>query len=189
MLVTRSEVVVLVDDSNHEIGVTEKRSAHQSGQLHRAVSVFAFDQSFRRVLLQRRNPHKYHSGGLWANTCCGHPRPGETAEGAAIRRLSEEMGLSSQLVFAFSHVYRLSLGAGMHEHEYDHVFVGTLDSSPPTPDPAEVIETEWVDVALLADQLSSHETTYALWFRELWPRVMDWIDTKDRVLRLPRPLR
>ena len=76
----------------------------------------------------------------------------------------------------------------MYEHEYDHIFVGTLGSTPPTPDPAEVIETEWVDVALLADQLSSHETTYAVWFRELWPRMMDWIDTKDWVLGLTRPM-
>src|SRR5690606_156320 len=100
------EHVILVDEQDREIGTMEKMEAHRRGRLHRAFSVFVFDDE-KRLLLQQRATHKYHSGGLWTNTCCSHPRPGETAHSAAIRRLGEEMGLQAPLTFAFTFLYQI----------------------------------------------------------------------------------
>ncbi|HEX7957304.1 MAG TPA: isopentenyl-diphosphate Delta-isomerase, partial [Pyrinomonadaceae bacterium] len=118
-----SEQLILVDADDRELGAGEKLEVHRAGALHRAFSVFVFDGR-GRLLMQRRAAGKYHSGGLWSNTACGHPRPGEATRAAARRRLREEMGLDCELSAAFEFVYRAELGDSLVEHEYDHVFVG-----------------------------------------------------------------
>ena len=136
------EHVVLVDERDVAIGTQEKLRAHRDAALHRAVSVFVFDGS-GAMLLQRRAAGKYHSGGLWSNAACGHPRPGETPADAPHRRLREEMGIDCPLAPAFTFTYRAELGAGLVEHEVDHVFVGRSGADP-APDPGEVDGWRWV---------------------------------------------
>ncbi len=117
------EEVILVDKDDVEIGVMEKMEAHQKGELHRAFSIFIFNEN-DELMLQQRASSKYHSGGLWTNTCCSHPRKGESTEEAAHRRLKEEMGFDCELKEIFAFTYNTDVGQGLFEHEYDHVFIG-----------------------------------------------------------------
>lgn len=164
------EQVILVDDHDNEIGVEEKTAAHVSGKLHRAFSIFVFD-SRGRLLLQKRAAHKYHSGGLWSNTCCGHPRPGEDTETAAHRRLKEEMGFDCELKKIHSFVYRTAFTNGLNEHEYDHVLVGNADLLP-KPDPSEVGDWKWIEPAWLTKDVQQHPEHYTFWFRHCLGEVM-----------------
>jgi len=161
-----SESVVLVDASDQSQGTAAKLRAHAEGWLHRAFSVFVFNQD-GRLLLQRRAPEKYHSGGLWSNTCCSHPRPGEDPASAADRRLQEEMGFSCPLRHAFSKQYREPVGDGLTEHEYDHVFVGTVDEITVEPDPSEVSDWTWVEPEALRKDVATTPERYTPWFRLL----------------------
>src|SRR5688500_8369765 len=122
-MVAQNESVVLVNESDEVIGSAPKLDAHRDGLLHRAFSVFIRDHD-GRILLHRRADGKYHSGGLWTNACCGHPRPGEETAAAAERRLLEEMGIGTDLAEAGVFTYHASVGAGLMEHEIDHVFSG-----------------------------------------------------------------
>ena len=134
---TDADALVLVDGDDVPLGTAPKLDVHRDGRLHRAVSVLLFDDD-GRVLLQRRAAAKYHSAGLWANTACGHPRPGETVLDAARRRLRAEMGIDAPaLTVAGRFVYRAQLDAGLVEHELDHVVVGRW-SGMPNPDAGEV---------------------------------------------------
>src|SRR5215468_430433 len=117
----RMEQVILVNELDEEIGTMEKLSAHEQGVLHRAISVFIFNEK-GEMLLQQRASRKYHSGGLWTNACCSHPHPGEATHAAALRRLKEEMGFETSLKKAFDFVYKTSFDNGLTEHEFDHVF-------------------------------------------------------------------
>ncbi len=157
------EQVVLVDERDVEVGVAPKLAAHVEGRLHRAFSVFVFDRR-GRMLLQRRAPGKYHSPGLWSNTACGHPRPGEPTAAAAARRLGEEMGFQCALEHRTEMLYRAEVGAGLVEHELDHIFVGTHDGEP-APDPAEVAEWRWMDPARLHADVAAAPNRYTPWFR------------------------
>lgn len=161
---TAEEEVVLVNENDEAIGVEEKITAHLTGALHRAFSVFVFNSS-RELLLQRRTSTKYHSRGLWSNTCCGHPRPGETIEQAARRRLGEEMGFASLLTRLFDFVYRAELEDGLIEHEYDHVLIGHFDGVP-RPNCNEVAEWRWIDLATLRMDIAEHPQDYTYWFRK-----------------------
>lgn len=163
------EQVILVDRDDAPIGVSEKQDAHVRGRLHRAFSIFTFD-SGGRILLQRRAASKYHSGGLWSNTCCSHPRPGEATAAAAQRRLFEEMGFDCPLTPAFSLIYRADVGGGLIEHEYDHVFVGTFDGEP-APDPHEVDACRWLHPRDIERELSQHPDRYTYWFRVAWTEL------------------
>jgi len=163
------EHVVLVDASDNAIGRAPKLEAHRQGLLHRAVSVFVFRPS-GELLIQRRALDKYHSGGRWANTCCGHPRPGESPEEAATRRLHEEMGLACPLEHAFSFVYRAALQGGLVEHEFDHVFVGTTTEEP-RPDAREVNEWRAISPVELTRELADDPDTFAAWFAPAWQGV------------------
>jgi isopentenyl-diphosphate delta-isomerase len=154
------EYVVLVDQRDRAVGEMEKLEAHRAGALHRAFSVFVHDGA-GRVLLQRRAQAKYHSGGLWSNTCCGHPRPGEETRAAATRRLREEMGFECALEAVGGFVYRARMGE-LTEHEFDHVFAGRFDGDP-RPDPAEVMEWRWMDLDELARDLKAHPERYTVW--------------------------
>jgi isopentenyl-diphosphate Delta-isomerase len=163
--------VVLVDERDAPLGSADKLEAHRSGTLHRAFSVFVFDGS-RRLLLQRRAADKYHSGGLWANTCCSHPRPGEAVADAAHRRLREEMGFDCDLKPAGSFVYRASLGNGLTEHEYDHLLLGRFEGEP-APDPAEVSAWRFVPVPELRREMAAQPERFSAWLGPALARLAE----------------
>ncbi|MBV9111045.1 MAG: isopentenyl-diphosphate Delta-isomerase [Gemmatimonadetes bacterium] len=174
-MVDARETVVLVDEQDREVGLAPKLDAHTSGVLHRAFSVFVLNAR-GEVLLQRRADEKYHSGGLWTNTCCGHPRPGEPVSAAARRRLREEMGFDCVLAPAGTFVYRADVGGGLLEHEFDHVFVGRHDA-PPDPDAAEASEWRWQSPEAALAEAEAHPERFTPWFslalRELIARRPD----------------
>lgn len=153
--------VILVNRNDVEVGVAGKMLAHRRGDLHRAVSVFIFD-SQGRLMLQKRASAKYHSAGLWSNTCCSHPRPNETSANAARRCLVEEMGIKCELEKVFSFVYRATFGNGLFEHEYDHVFFGNYDGEPLL-NPAEAEEWKWVEITELSVDVQRCPEAYSFW--------------------------
>ena len=155
--------VILVDENDNEIGAGEKIKTHKEGKLHRAFSIFVFN-SKGELLLQRRAKSKYHSGGLWSNTCCSHPEVGESLEKTVHRRLKEEMGFDCELKEILSFTYRTKLDNGLIENEYDHVFVGNFDGEP-SPDPEEVDEWKWIDVKELKKDIQENPNNYTYWLR------------------------
>ena len=156
--------VILVDEEDREVGTAPKLRAHREGWLHRAFSVFLFN-SRGELLLQRRADDKYHSAGLWSNTCCSHPRPGEETDAAARRRLGEEMGLSAPLLPVFDFRYRAAFADGLWEHELDHVYIGRSDADP-HPDPAEVAGWRWASVDAVVREMERDPEAFTVWFRE-----------------------
>lgn len=175
-----AESVVLVDEADREVGVADKMEVHRTGAMHRAFSVFLFDPT-GRVLLQRRAFDKYHSGGLWSNTCCSHPRPAESVLDAAARRLPEEMGLTAPLAWAFRFMYRADFENGLVEHEMDHVLVGRtrpgdapVDVSAPTPNPnpTEVADWRWVSPEQVRVELARQPDQFTVWFRLCFERAV-----------------
>src|SRR6187399_3488331 len=117
--------VILVNENDEVTGTAEKMEAHQKGWLHRAFSIFVFN-SKGEMLIQQRAHTKYHSGGLWTNACCSHPRPGEATITAASRRIKEELGIDTRIDFAFHFIYQAGFENGLHEYEFDHVFIGNF---------------------------------------------------------------
>lgn len=167
----KEEEVVLVDEYDKELGTMGKQQAHVEGALHRAFSIFLFDQR-GQLLLQQRAPSKYHSGGLWTNTCCGHPRKGEDIRTAAQRRLREELGIDVQLVARFSFSYKASFPNGLHEHELDHVLFGSWTGSVMA-DPLEVQDHRSVSIEELDAELRTNPERYTAWLITCWPRVLE----------------
>ena len=157
------EEVILVDENDKPVGTAEKLAAHKQGKLHRCFSIFVFHPD-GRLILQQRAKSKYHSGGLWSNTCCGHPRPGEDTADAAHRRLQEEMGFDCDLKEIHAFVYKAALDNGIAEHEFDHVFVGVTDKTPVL-NPEEADDWQWIDHALLRTELEEHPEKYTYWLR------------------------
>lgn len=164
------EEVVLVDEHDREVGTMEKMEAHRKGLLHRAFSVFIFNTK-GEMLLQQRALTKYHSGGLWTNTCCSHPRHGEPLETAAKRRLIEEMGLDCEIVAAFSFTYKASLDNDLIEHELDHVFTGVSDT-PPKLNPDEAASHQYISPARLLKWVEDEPEAFTEWFKICLPRVI-----------------
>lgn len=164
------ERVILVNDKDQELGAEEKWLAHVRGDLHRALSIFLFNDR-GEMLLQQRALGKYHCGGLWSNTCCGHPRPEESVEAAAKRRLWEEMGISCPLEESFTFLYRAEVALGLFEHEFDHVFVGTFNGEPHL-NPDEASDWRWIDPDLLTHMIAEQPTYYTIWFRLLLPQIL-----------------
>lgn len=161
--------VILVDENDKPIGSAPKMQAHIDGVLHRAFSVFVFNQA-GELLLQRRALDKYHSPGLWTNSCCSHPAPGETTLAACQRRLQEEMGFVCALEPAFSFVYRAEFDNGLIEHEYDHVYLGEYNDAV-VPDPAEVAEYQWVGFPEIDQMLAADPEQFTFWFKVVYERV------------------
>lgn len=164
------EEVVLVDTNDTQIGTMEKLEAHQKGVLHRAFSIFIFDPE-GRLLLQKRAKQKYHSGGLWTNTCCSHPRPGEELLSATHRRLMEEMGFDSPVEEIHAFVYRAELDHGLTEHEYDHVFVGEWRGTP-KPDPDEVEDWRFISIKDLRQEIAEKPETYTYWLKSCLEEIL-----------------
>ncbi|HTN17152.1 MAG TPA: isopentenyl-diphosphate Delta-isomerase [Chitinophagaceae bacterium] len=163
------EWVQLVDERDKELGIMEKMAAHKAAALHRAISVFIFN-SKGEMLLQQRAAQKYHSGLLWTNTCCTHPRPGEDLLAAAQRRLSEEMGLHCLLHHQFSFLYKADLDDGMTEHEYDHVYFGYTDDVPQA-NPDEVAAWAYRKMEDIAVQLAEQPALFTEWFKLIFIKL------------------
>ncbi|MFA5926911.1 MAG: isopentenyl-diphosphate Delta-isomerase [Patescibacteria group bacterium] len=168
--------VILVNEDDAPIGEEEKMAAHKKGLQHRAFSIFVFN-SANELMLQQRAINKYHSGGLWTNTCCSHPSPGEKTELAAHRRLKEEMGFDCPLSEAFVFAYRAELG-DLTENEIDHVFVGTCDDSP-EPNPEEAEDWRWVSTDELEKEIENNPQSFTYWFKDAWPRLKQFREQKE----------
>lgn len=157
------ENVILVNENDEQIGLSEKLAAHESGALHRAVSVFVFNKK-GELLLQKRASGKYHGGGLWTNTCCTHPRDGETSEACAVRRLKEEMGIDAQLEKQFAFIYKAEVENGLVENEYDHVFFAVYNGEI-KPDKTEVEDYTFVTLDKVFKDAEQQPEKYSIWFR------------------------
>ena len=161
-------LVVLVDEFDHPVGVEEKWLAHRKGLLHRAFSVFVYrkKETLCQVLLQQRHPDKYHTGGLWSNTCCSHPLPHEDVLLGAQRRLKEEMGLSTPLHEVGHFTYRADFENGLTEYEYDHVLIGQSGFEEEVEaDPQEISAYEWVELNQLLENLETNPQHYTPWLK------------------------
>ncbi|MBS1952420.1 MAG: Isopentenyl-diphosphate Delta-isomerase [Cytophagales bacterium] len=167
------EQVVLVDEADNEIGVMEKIEAHRKGVLHRAFSILLFN-SKGEVLIQKRSLEKYHSAGLWSNTCCSHPLPHETMETATQRKLKQEMGIDLKTDFAYKFIYRAELN-NLIEHELDHVFVGKFEGTPNI-NSDEVAGWKWVHWEELKNQVKTKPNEFTFWFKKMMEqRLQDYL--------------
>lgn len=158
-----NDYVILVDEQDNEIGVMEKLRAHELGKLHRAFSVFIFNDK-NELLLQQRAINKYHSGGLWTNTCCSHPSPNETIKDAANRRLYEEMGMSCDLKIISNFIYKTDFENGLIEHELDYILTGISNSSPQI-NKAEVETFKWQSISEIHNDMNLNPNKYTTWFK------------------------
>lgn len=163
------EKVVLIDENDCEIGTMSKMEAHQKALLHRAISVFIFN-SKGEWLLQRRALEKYHSSGLWSNTACTHPRPGESYLEAAQRRLKEEMGMNCELRDLFHFIYKEKLDNELTEHELDHVFIGYSDETPKY-NVEEVCDYKYIPYNELTNDIHENPDKYTYWFKHVIENV------------------
>jgi len=170
------EYILLVDEKDNVIGKEEKIKTHREGKLHRAFSIFVFNPK-GELLLQRRAKIKYHSGGLWTNTCCSHPSPGETLEEAVHRRLKEEMGFDCELEEIFSFTYQVKFDNDLFENEYDHVFIGKFDGEP-TPNPEEVDEWKWIDLEELKKDIQENPDSYTYWLKQSIDKVISYLKSQ-----------
>ncbi len=163
--------VILVDTHDNQIGTEEKLTAHQKGLLHRAFSIFIFNHE-GKMLIHQRAFSKYHSGGLWTNACCSHPRPGESLEDSTHRRLREELGFDCSLQKMFHFTYKVNLANdGLFEHEFDHVFFGSFDGII-NPNPDEIATVAWVTLEDLTADIKLQPERYTYWFLASFDKVL-----------------
>lgn len=167
------EKVVLVNDNDEQIGLMPKMEAHEKGLLHRAFSVFVFNDR-NELMLQQRAMHKYHSPGLWTNTCCSHQREGETNVEAGIRRLQEEMGFTTTLDETISFIYKAPFDNGLTEHEYDHILVGKFEDKPAI-NPQEVEDWKWMKLEDVKNDIENNPTLYTVWFKIIFDKFYNHI--------------
>lgn len=165
----KEENVILVNESDEPIGVMPKMEAHQKAVLHRAFSVFIFN-SEGKLMLQQRALHKYHSPGLWTNTCCSHQRLGESNLEAGNRRLFEEMGMEVDLEELFSFIYKAPFDNGLTEHELDHVMIGYSEQSPVI-NKEEVEDWKWMGMDDIKTDINTQPEAYTAWFKIIFDRV------------------
>ena len=173
---TENEFVVLVNENDEDIGLMEKMEAHEKGVLHRAFSIFLFN-SDGEMLLQQRAHSKYHSPGLWTNTCCSHPRHNESLAQATNRRLLEEMGMKCEMEEQFHFIYKADVGQGLTEHELDHVFVGITNDTPSI-NPTEVESWKYASMESVRDDMNQHPENYTVWFRIAFDEVENYYKSK-----------
>lgn len=163
------ENVILVNENDEQIGLMEKLEAHEKGLLHRAFSVFVFNSN-NELLIHQRALSKYHSPGLWTNTCCSHQRENETTLQAAHRRLQEEMGFDCNLTELFSFTYKAEFSNGLTEHEFDHVLVGTCNTLP-QPNSSEVADFKWLSLEAVKQAINENPNQYTEWFKIALPKL------------------
>lgn len=185
------ELVILVDEHDNPIGTEEKMRAHELGLLHRAFSVFIFRKGRHNIelLLQQRQRDKYHCGGMWTNTCCSHPRLGESVLEAAQRRLQEEMGFNTKLQTIGAFMYRAEFNNGLIEHEYDYALIGTWDGQQINFNPDEVQDYQWVTLTELELRMQTHPAVFTPWLggalaivKDNWSHVENLL-SKEQVLQ------
>ena len=157
------EQVILVDEQDNVVGAMDKLEAHRQGILHRAFSIVIFN-SKGELLLQKRSMKKYHSGGLWTNSCCSHPKPDELISHAARSRLNYEMGIDLHPDFAYKFLYKSQLDNNFIEHELDHVFTGVFDGTPVI-NSEEVEDWKFVNIDDLQADILQNPDNYTVWFR------------------------
>ena len=170
------EKVILVDTNDNPIGVMPKMEAHKKALLHRAFSVFILNQN-GELSLQQCALHKYHSPGLWTNTCCSHQRDGETNVFAGKRRLKEEMGFNTSLKELFSFIYKAPFDNGLTEHELDHVLLGYYEDTPKV-NPEEVQSWKWMDLKQIEFAIKANPKDYTAWFKIIFDRFYNYIKIK-----------
>ena len=165
----------MVDEHDVQTGIMEKMEVHQKALLHRAFSIFVFNEK-GEMLLQKRANKKYHSGGLWTNACCSHPQPGEETLAAAQIRLQEEMGFNAALKKAFDFIYKAAFDNGLTEHELDHVFIGTYNGTI-VPNTEEVSDYCFKSVEEIRNSIQSHPQKYTEWFKIAFPKMEAYLET------------
>lgn len=165
--------VILVDSKDYPIGEMEKLEAHKKGALHRAFSIFLFNEK-NELLLQKRAEDKYHSSNLWTNTCCSHPSPGEHITTSAQNRLLNEMGITTSLRSLFSFTYKTEFDNGLIEHELDHILIGTFNANP-LPNPDEASDWKYASLKEISSEIKENPEAYTFWFKEIYKRVFKYI--------------
>lgn len=165
--------VILVNEKDEAIGTMEKIRAHEEALLHRAYSIFIFNDN-GEILLHKRSRNKYHSPGLWTNTCCSHPQPGETTWESAQKRLKFEMGIDTPLEKVFDFIYKAGFDNGLTEYEFDHVYVGKYNGHV-QPNEDEVEDYCFKSLEEIHDSIQSHPHKYTEWFKIAFPRLQDYL--------------
>jgi isopentenyl-diphosphate delta-isomerase len=159
------DLIVLVNENDEQIGSIGKLEAHQKGLLHRAFSIIVWNDQ-HEILIHQRAIGKYHSEGLWTNTCCSHPKVGETILEAAHRRLQEEMGFDCELQQKFHFIYLVELENQLIENELDHVLIGTFNQNP-SPNPEEIKDYRWISLEKLKNEIAEKPAQFTFWFKEI----------------------
>ena len=170
----KEELVILVNEQDEKIGLMPKMEAHEKGLLHRAFSVFVFNNK-GQLLLQQRAKTKYHSPGLWTNTCCSHQRDGETNVEAGKRRLMEEMGFTTELTDSQSFIYKAPFDNGLTEHEYDHILTGMYNDEPAI-NPEEVESWKWMSLRDVKQDMNVNPEIYTVWFKIIFDKFYEAIN-------------
>lgn len=168
------EQVILVNSKDEQIGLMPKMEAHEKALLHRAFSVFIFNDE-NELLLQQRASHKYHSPNLWTNTCCSHQREGESNVGAGKRRLFEEMGFECEIKEIFSFIYQAPFDNGLTEHELDHVMIGYYNENPVI-NKEEVADYCWMKIDDIKQDIAKNPTKYTVWFKIIFKEYLNQIN-------------
>ena len=164
----KEELVILVDENDNKIGLMPKMEAHEKAVLHRAFSVFVFNDK-NELMLQQRALHKYHSPGLWTNTCCSHQRDGESNIEAGTRRLQEEMGFTVPLEESISFIYKAPFDNGLTEHELDHILIGHSEQEPVINE-EEVAAWKWMSLEAIQEDMNVHPEMYTEWFKIIFEK-------------------
>lgn len=170
------ELVILVNEKDEQIGLMPKMEAHEKAVLHRAFSVFVFNKK-NELMLQQRALHKYHSPGLWTNTCCSHQRDGETNIEAGKRRLMEEMGFVTDLEESISFIYKAPFENGLTEHEYDHVLIGHYEDAPSI-NLDEVASWKWMPLEEVKKDVILHPENYTEWFKIIFDKFYNYLSNE-----------
>jgi len=171
----KEELVILVDQEDNKIGLMPKMEAHEKAMLHRAFSVFVFNKD-NELMLQQRAMHKYHSPGLWTNTCCSHQRDGESNVEAGTRRLQEEMGFSTPLKETISFIYKAPFDNGLTEHELDHILVGNYEGEPSINED-EVASWKWVPLEEVNKDIIANPGQYTAWFKIIFEKYYTYLES------------
>lgn len=169
----KEENVILVNEMDEQIGLMPKMEAHEKGLLHRAFSVFVFNEK-NELMLQQRAHSKYHSPGLWTNTCCSHQREGESNIEAGKRRLQEEMGFSTDLQDTTSFIYKAPFDNGLTEHEFDHILVGKYNNEPNL-NPEEAADYKWLQLEEVKEDMKKNPHLYTEWFKIIFNKYYQTI--------------